>query len=230
MADEKHHAKRRLVAILVADVAGSSRLMEADEFRAVAELRRVLDDVLMSLASQMGGRPFKKVGDGVLIEFASPVAATRCALSVQEHLAAAGDPASRSEGVRLRIGINLGDVIVDDDGDLRGDGVNVAARLEALSPVGGIAISAKVRDELHGRLAIDLIDRGEQQLKGISRPVRVFVWAPSAQPEASTPVVQPLAPDQVPSMSEYRRRGRSAQSRRYCLAVEAIEVVHPGLG
>ena len=134
--------QRRLSVVLVADVVGSSRLMEADEAFAMAAIRDVLSGVLGPVASRSGGRLFKSVGDGALFEFASPVSAVQTAIEVQTILdqRAAGHPPERR--IVLRIGINLGDVVVQPDGDLYGDGVNVAARIEGLSPPGGVSMAA----------------------------------------------------------------------------------------
>src|SRR4051794_6774479 len=184
-------AERRLVAILAADVVGSSRLMEADEAYALASIHAALHDGLIATATRYGGRVFKTMGDGVLIEFASPVAAVTCAHEVQTALLERSVVEPEGRRVRLRIGINLGDVVVRPDGDLYGDGVNVAARLEPLASPGGIAISGKVYDELQGRLALDWQDRGEQILKNITRPVRIYANSPETaspgRPAASSP-------------------------------------------
>jgi adenylate cyclase len=165
---------RRLVAILAADVVGSSRLMEADEGHALAAIRSALHDALIATANRYGGRTFKTMGDGALIEFASAVAAVTCAYEVQKALSKRADAEPEARRIRLRIGINLGDVVSLPDGDLYGDGVNVAARLEPLAAPGGIAISAKVYDELQGKLTLAWQDRGEQTLKNVTRPVRVY--------------------------------------------------------
>ena len=178
------------LAILAADVVGSSRLMEADEAYALAAIHAALHDGLIATATRHGGRVFKTMGDGALVEFASPVAAVTCAHEVQKTLSerSAAEPEDRQ--VRLRIGINLGDVVARPDGDLYGDGVNVAARLEPLAAPGGIVVSAKVYDELQGRLALAWQDRGEQTLKNITRPVRVYASGPetasSARPAPSS--------------------------------------------
>ena len=144
---------RRLAAILAADVVGSSRLIEADEGYALTAIREVLHDVLVGTAASHGGRLIKTMGDGALLEFASPVAAVTCATAVQSALAerAASEPEDRR--VLLRIGVNLGDVVAQSDGDLYGDGVNIAARLESIAHPGGIAISGKVHDELQGKVS-----------------------------------------------------------------------------
>jgi adenylate cyclase len=177
-------ATRRLVAILAADVVGSSRLMEADEGHALAAIRSALHDALIATANRHGGRTFKTMGDGALIEFASAVAAVSCASEVQEALSKQADAEPEARRVRLRIGINLGDVVSLPDGDLYGDGVNVAARLEPLAAPGGIAISAKVHDELQGKLTFAWKDRGEQTLKNVTRPVRVYSIGDDTAPAA----------------------------------------------
>jgi adenylate cyclase len=183
-------ATRRLAAILAADVVGSSRLMEADEGHALAAIRSTLHDGLIATANSHGGRTFKTMGDGALIEFASAVAAVTCAYDVQKALSEQADAEPEARRVRLRIGINLGDVVSLPDGDLYGDGVNVAARLEPLAAPGGIAISAKVYDELQGKLTLAWKDRGEQTLKNVTRPVRVYsIGDDTASAARPTPIV-----------------------------------------
>jgi TolB-like protein/tetratricopeptide (TPR) repeat protein len=175
---------RRLAAILAADVVGSSRLIEADEGYALTAIREVLHDVLVGTAASHGGRLIKTMGDGALLEFASPVAAVTCATAVQSALAerAAIEPEDRR--VLLRIGVNLGDVVAQTDGDLYGDGVNIAARLESIASPGGIAISGKVHEELQGKVGLVFEDRGEQSLKNVARPVRVYALGGSDAPKA----------------------------------------------
>ncbi len=171
--------------------------MEADETFAMAAIRDALSGVLGPVASRLGGRLFKSVGDGVLIEFASPVSAVQTAMEVQTVLDRRAAEHPQERRIVLRIGINLGDVVVKPDGDLYGDGVNVAARIEGLSPPGGVSMSAKVREELHGKIDVDFADGGEHELKGISRPVRIFTWSPQGgqvaqQAPGRTAVVRPL--------------------------------------
>src|SRR4051812_1077697 len=187
----RDRVERRLAAILVADVVGSSRLIEADEAYALAAIRAVLHDVLIATAAQHGGRLIKTTGDGALLEFASPVSAVTCAVEVQNVLAdrATSEPADRR--VLLRIGVNHGDIVAHPDGDLYGDGVNVAVRLEGIADPGRIVISAKVHDELQGKLALSFEDRGEQQVKNIARPVRVYALT-GAAPSRSEPKALPL--------------------------------------
>src|SRR3712207_368395 len=161
---------RRLAAILAMDVVGSSRLIEADEAGALTAIRAALANVIVPTAEAQGGRLIKTTGDGALFEFASAVQAVKCSLTLQKTLPA--DEQSGTQPVQFRMGVNLGDVVAEDDGDLYGDGVNVAVRLEALADPGGICISHKVLEELHGRLAVSVTDLGQQQLKNLSRPVR----------------------------------------------------------
>src|SRR5215210_3414681 len=156
---------RRLAAILAADVAGFSAMMERDEEGTAATIRALRAEVIEPALARHHGRLVKTTGDGFLVEFASPVEAVRSALAIQDQLAA-GD-------LRLRIGINLGDIIIEDDGDVLGDGVNVAARLEQIAEPGGICISGKIHAEVEGKIDRSFEDRGEQQVKNISRPVRV---------------------------------------------------------
>jgi len=161
-------ATRRLAAILAADVVGYSRLIGADEPGTLARLRALRADVIEPLLAVHGGRVFKSMGDGLLAEFPSGVQAIECAIAVQQVLAA------RTDGLALRIGLHSADVVVQPDGDLLGDGVNVAARLEALAEPGGICVSGRVREDAAGKIPLDLEDLGTPELKNIAQPVRVF--------------------------------------------------------
>jgi TolB-like protein/Flp pilus assembly protein TadD len=171
MTDER--AKRRLAAIAVADVVGYSRLMETDESGTLAALKERRKTVLEPIVRGHAGRIVKVMGDGVLMEFASAVNAVEAALELQEKMAEANALLSEDRRIHLRVGINLGDII-GDGSDVYGDGVNVAARLEALAQPGGICVSAKVRDELRGKGSHVFEDMGEVELKNIVSPVRVF--------------------------------------------------------
>lgn len=169
--------KRRLAAILVADVVGYSRLMEADEQGTLAALRksrRIFD----SLVAENQGRIFGSAGDSVIAEFASPVQATRCAVALQTRFADSSSGSAIEPPLQFRIGINLGDVSTEGD-NLLGNGVNIAARLEQIAEPGGICLSSTVHDHLTGALDLPLVDMGEQQLKNISRPVRTWRWSPA---------------------------------------------------
>jgi adenylate cyclase len=164
---------RRLAAILAADVAGYSRLMGADEegtLERLQALRRELSDPKIEAHR---GRIVKTTGDGLLVEFGSVVDAVRCAVDMQRGMAVRNEAVPAERRIALRIGINLGDII-SDDVDIYGDGVNVAARLEALAEPGGICVSRVVRDQVRDKLDVAFDDRGEQQVKNIARPVRVF--------------------------------------------------------
>jgi TolB-like protein len=157
-----------LAAILAADVVGYSALMERAEESTYAQIGRLRREVIEPCFSRHQGRLIKTTGDGILAEFASPLAAVKCGLEIQNHLGSNQSP------LQLRIGINLGDVIVDERGDVYGDGINVAARLESAADPGGILISSKVHSEVEGKLDVSFEDRGEQQLKNISKPVRAY--------------------------------------------------------
>src|SRR3954468_2988925 len=166
-------AVRRLTAILAADVAGYSRLMGADEEgtheRLKAHLRQLIDPKI----KEHRGRIVKNTGDGMLAEFASVVDAVRCAMEIQRGMVERERDVPDERRIAFRIGINLGDVIAEEH-DIFGDGVNIAARLEALAEAGGICVSARVQEDVTGKLDLMFEDLGDQQLKNITRPVRSF--------------------------------------------------------
>jgi adenylate cyclase len=164
----EQRVQRRLAAILAADVVGYSALMQRAEEATYAEFERLKCEVIEPGLSRHGGRLIRTTGDGALAEFASPSAAVRCAVEIQESIA------SGRSSLKLRIGVNLGEVIVRDDGDLFGDGINLAVRLEGVADPGGILISEKVYSEVEGKLNAGFEDRGEQQFKNISKPVRSY--------------------------------------------------------
>jgi adenylate cyclase len=164
----EHRLQRRLAAILAADVVGYSALMQRAEEATYAEFERLKREVIEPGLSRYDGRLIKTTGDGALAEFASPSAAVRCAVEIQESIA------SGRSSLKLRIGVNLGEVIVGADGDLFGDGINIAVRLEGVADPGGILISEKVYSEVEGKLDAGFEDRSEQQLKNIAKPVRAF--------------------------------------------------------
>ena len=164
----EQRVQRRLAAILAADVVGYSALMQRAEEATYAEFERLKREVIEPGLACHDGRLIKTTGDGALAEFASPSAAVRCAVEIQESIAS-----SRSS-LKLRIGINLGEVIVAADGDLFGDGINIAVRLEGVADPGGVLISEKVYSEVEGKLDVGFEDRGEQPLKNIAKPVRAF--------------------------------------------------------
>jgi adenylate cyclase len=181
VAEER--VERRLAAILCADVVGYSRLMGADEEKTLAVLKSHRRELIDPLIDQHRGRIFKTTGDGMLIEFASVVDAVRCAVVMQQGMEDRSANLPASERIRFRIGINLGDIMVD-EGDMFGDGVNVAARIEALAAPGEICVSASVRDQIGEKLPIGFADFGEHGVKNIARPVRVYRVKKSAEPLA----------------------------------------------
>ena len=164
---------RRLAAIIAADVAGYSRLMGADEEGTLAELKAIRRELSDPKVREHRGRIVNTTGDGLLIEFASVVDAVRCAVDVQRAMAERNADVPSDRRIELRMGINLGDIIKDGR-DIFGDGVNVAARLEALAEPGGICVSRVVRDQVRDKLAFSFEDMGEQQVKNIARPVHVY--------------------------------------------------------
>ena len=164
---------RRLAAILAADVAGYSRLMGMDEEGTHERLQAHLRELVNPKIAEHRGRIVKNTGDGLLAEFASVVDAVRCAVEVQRGIAERHVDVPLEKRIELRIGINLGDVIAEGE-DIFGDGVNVAARLEALAEPGGICVSRMVRDNVRDKLDYAFEDLGEQEVKNIARPVRVY--------------------------------------------------------
>src|SRR6516164_4384872 len=181
MVEER--VERRLAAILCADVVEYSRLMGADEERTLAVLKSHRRELIDPLIDQHRGRIFKTTGDGVLIEFASVVDAVRCAVVVQKGMEDRNTNTPEAERIRFRIGINVGDVMVD-EGDMFGDGVNVAARIEALAAPGDICVSASVREQIGEKLPIGFADLGDHGVKNIARPVRVYRVEKAIEPLA----------------------------------------------
>src|SRR5258708_33757438 len=174
---------RGLAAILAADVAGYSRMISADEAGTVAALGRVWREIFNPAVAARHGRIVKMMGDGALVEFASVVDAVECAVGIQRAMAERDRAAVRP--IAFRIGINLGDVVVEDD-DIFGDGVNVAARLEGQAPAGGILVSDLVHSQVSGKVAIDFHDAGEGRLQNIHPPLRAWSWSgdhPASRPE-----------------------------------------------
>jgi class 3 adenylate cyclase len=164
---------RRLAAIVAADVAGYSRLMGLDEVgtaRTLREHRKVTD----ALVAKHGGRLVKTMGDGVLLEFPSVVDAVECAVAVQAVMAQRNEGIPQDRRMLFRIGINLGDILIEGD-DILGDGVNVAARLEGIAEPGGICMSSSAYEQVRGKVPVEFTDLGEQRLKNIDRPVRACV-------------------------------------------------------
>jgi TolB-like protein/class 3 adenylate cyclase len=196
-------SSRRLAAILAADVAGYSLLMGADEEGTLARLKILRRELSDAKIKEHHGRIVKTTGDGLLVEFGSVVDAVRCAVEVQREMALRNADVPADRRIELRIGINLGDIIKD-KGDIFGDGVNVAARLEALAEPGGICVSRVVRDQVRDKLDFAFEDRGEQQVKNIARPVRVFdltIARETIPPAPDPPPTEPLPLPDKPSIA-----------------------------
>jgi len=190
---EQARVERRLAAILAADVAGYSRLMEADEEGTLERLKALRRELVDPKIAEHKGRIVKTTGDGLLVEFASVVDAVRCAVAVQQAMPERNTGVAADNRIEWRIGINLGDVIVEGE-DLYGDGVNIAARIEALADAGGVFVSNTVHDQVRDRLPFVFEDLGEQQVKNIARPVRVF-RAQLGTPNAGAPPPALALPD-----------------------------------
>ena len=174
----RERAERRLAAILAADIVGYSRLIGADEEGTLSRIRSIRVEVIDPMIAGHRGRLVKTTGDGLLVEFASVVDALRCGVEIQHSMREREAGIPQDQRLEFRIGIHQGDVVVEDD-DIFGDGVNVAARLEALAEPGGICVSARVQEDAAGRLDLGFDDLGDQQLKNITRPVRVFRIRPA---------------------------------------------------
>jgi TolB-like protein/class 3 adenylate cyclase len=182
--------ERRLAAILAADVAGYSRLIGADEGGTLERLKALRRELLDPKIAEHKGRLVKTTGDGLLAEFGSVVDALRCAVEVQREMTGRNPGVPTDNRIEFRIGINVGDIVVE-DGDIFGDGVNVAARLEALAEPGGICVSARVQEDAAGKLDLAFEDMGEQQLKNIARPVRAYrvIGPAGSAPTRADPVL-----------------------------------------
>ena len=195
--------ERRLAAILAADVVGYSRLVGIDEEGTLERLRVLRRELADPKIKEHRGRVVRITGDGLLVEFASVVDAVRCAVDVQREMALRNAEVPLDQRIEFRIGINLGDIIKDGQ-DIYGDGVNVAARLEALATPGGICVSRVVRDQVRDKLAFAFEDMGEQQVKNIARPVhahRIRIGAAAAAPPAASAEPAPLPLPDKPSIA-----------------------------
>src|ERR1700741_272355 len=185
--------ERRLAAVLAADMVGFSRLMEADETGTLARLKTHRIELIDPAIAKNHGRIIKTNGDGMLVEFHSVADAVLCAAEVQRRMARRNADVSPARWIQFRIGINLGDVIVEEN-DIFGDGINVAARLEMLAEPGGICVSAAVRDQVGERLDdVAFEDLGDQSVKNIARPIRVFRIRLDADPKAAPAEAKPAA-------------------------------------
>jgi len=184
---------RRLAAILAADVAGYSRLIGADEAGTLSRLRAIRAELIDPAIARHNGRLVKTTGDGLLVEFGSVVDALRGASEIQAGTAERNATVPQGERIEFRIGLNVGDIVVE-NGDIFGDGVNIAARLEGLAEPGGICVSARVQEDAAGKLDLAFADLGEQLLKNIARPVRVYALRLEAASAVSAPLASPVSP------------------------------------
>ena len=173
-AEDRMTEKRKLAAILAADVVGFSRLTGADEDRTLARLRALRSDLIDPTIAVHNGRVVKRTGDGALVEFRSVVDAVRCAIEVQNAMVERNAGVSDDRRIDFRIGIHLGDVVEESDGDLMGDGVNIAARLEGIAEPGAICLSEDAFRQVRARLDLAVSDIGEVQLKNIAQPIRAY--------------------------------------------------------
>ena len=219
--------KRRLAAILCVDVVGYSRMMQADESGTLAALIRLRETVIEPTIAAHHGRIVKLMGDGALVEFASVVDAVNCAIAVQKALVDwnAAEPPERA--IRLRIGVNLGDLIIEGN-DLYGDGVNVAARLQAIAQPGEVVLSATAHQHSAGKTDENFVDCGELTLKNISGPVRVFRWSSGGASEPSRPVTAPTLPDK-PSIAVLPFDNMSDDAGQEYLADGVVEAITAAL-
>ena len=183
MAEKR--VERRLAAILATDVAGYSRLMGNDEEGTLDTLKALRSSVFDPKVAEHRGRIVKTTGDGALVEFASAVDATRCAMEIQRPMAEGNATIPEERRVEFRIGINVGDIIID-DGDIYGDGVNIAARVEALTSPGAVCLSDNAYQQIKGKFVLDVSDLGEQHLKNIAQPVRIYGVRLDGAPERPT--------------------------------------------
>ena len=200
---------RKIAAILAADIVGFSRMTSADEDRTLARLRALRTDVVDPIVASQNGRVFKRTGDGALVEFRSVVEAVRCAISVQNAMSERNVGTPEDQRIVFRIGIHLGDVVEEFDGDLMGDGVNIAARLEGVAAPGTICLSEDAYRHVKARLDVPATDLGPTQLKNIAHAIRVYSL------EIGKPV--PSAPPPPPSAAAaLQRQGQSASRSSFC--------------
>ena len=191
---------RKIASILVADVVGYSRLTGADEDRILARLRALRSDLIDPTVAVHHGRVVKRTGDGLIVEFRSVVDAVRCAIEVQDAMAVRNAGVPADQRIDFRVGIHLGDVVEEADGDLMGDGVNIAARLEGIAKPGAICLSEDAYRQVKGRLDLKASDLGPTQLKNIAEPIRVYSLevGQSAQPKpAPAPAPEKSAPPRL---------------------------------
>jgi len=220
----EQRVERRLTAIFAGDVAGYSRLMGADEEGTLSRLNAHRREFLEPKIAQHRGRIVKRTGDGILIEFASAVDAARCAVEIQHGMIERNAPEPQDKRIEFRIGIHVGDIIIE-DGDMFGDGVNIAARLEGIAQPGGICISDDAYRQVRGKLDANFQDAGEQELKNIARPVRVYHLRPGGG-ATETPA---LALPDKPSIAVLPFQNMSGDPEQEYFADGMVEDIITGL-
>ena len=217
---------RRLVAILAADIAGYSALMGADEPRTVGDLKGH-QAVVLPMVGDFGGRIIDTAGDGILAEFSSIVNAVECAIAIQRTMADRNTSVEAARRMQFRMGINLGDVIYDED-RIFGDGINVAARLEGLAEPGGLSISEDVWRQVNGKVMVNFVDTGEHSLKNIARPVRVYRVVLDKQ-DAPAPAATALPFPDRPSIAVLPFQNMSGDPEQDYFADGMVEDIITGL-
>jgi TolB-like protein len=222
---------RKLVAILVADVVGYSRLAGTDEERTLARLRGLRSDLIDPVIAAYHGRIVKRTGDGSIVEFRSVVDAVRCAIEVQNGMIErnAGLPPERR--IEFRIGIHIGDVVEESDGDLMGDGVNIAARLEGIAEPGEICLSGAAYEQVRDRISETFIDLGEKILKNIARPIHAYriAWTRQDRPGESTAERPALSLPNKPSIAVLPFQNMSGDPEQDYFADGMVEDITTGL-
>jgi TolB-like protein/class 3 adenylate cyclase len=224
--------QRRLAAIVSADVAGYSRLMGRDESGTLAALKAVRRDIVDPRIAAHGGRIVKTTGDGLLLEFPSVVDAVRCVIEVQTAMATKMGDVPEVRRITFRVGVNLGDIIIDGD-DIFGDGVNIAARLQEIAAPGGVCVSSRVHEDIRDRLDAAFNDGGAQTLKNIARSVQVWRWSPDALAPAMVPTVSradvPLTLPDKPSIAVLPFQNMSGDPKQEYFADGIVEEIITGL-
>jgi adenylate cyclase len=225
----KERLQRRLAAILSADVVGYSRLIGLDEAGTLSRLNALRRDLIDPTIAAHAGRIVKLMGDGTLVEFASAVDAVTCAIEIQRQLRGLDAGGSEANPIQLRIGINVGDIIIEGD-DILGDGVNIAARIEGIAEPGGISISEDVWRQVQGKVAANFVDGGEQSLKNIARPVRVYRLDPTSKSAAASEASRPmLALPDKPSIAVLPFQNMSGDPEQEYFADGMVEDIITGL-
>jgi len=211
---EPQSGERKLTTILAADVVGYSRLMGEDEDGTIARLKALRKEVIDPSIARHGGRIVKTMGDGLLIEFPSVVEAVQNAVEIQQAMAVRGTDVPEDQRIVFRVGVNLGDIVIDGD-DILGDGVNVATRLETMCEPGGLCVSDVVYQSVEGKAELAFDDLGEQHLKNIAKPIRVWRWRPDAEGKWRPGIVAP------PSIE---------QRIKFCTAPDGVSIAYAVVG